>query len=145
MKLLIQRVSQASVTVNDNVIGQIDSGLLVFLGVDKGDTEQAADRLLDKMLNYRIFPDTQGRMNISVKNYGGGVLLVSQFTLSADTQKGLRPSFSSAAHPQQAERFYQYCLERLKQEHSQIANGIFGADMKVSLVNDGPVTFWLEG
>ena len=145
MKLLIQRVSEASVTVENSMVGRIGPGLLVLLGVDREDTVEIADRLLDKMLNYRIFPDAEGKMNVSVKAMGGGVLLVSQFTLAADTRKGLRPSFSAAAPPQTAERIYLYSLERLKQEHGPIASGVFGADMKVSLINDGPVTFLLEG
>jgi len=145
MKLLIQRVSEASVTVENSMVGRIGPGFLVLLGVDREDTVEIADRLLDKMLNYRIFPDAEGKMNVSVKAMGGGVLLVSQFTLAADTRKGLRPSFSAAAPPQTAERIYLYSLERLKQEHGPIASGVFGADMKVSLINDGPVTFLLEG
>lgn len=145
MKILIQRVSAASVTVEGRVVGQIGPGLLAFLGVDREDTEATADRLLDKMLNYRIFPDAGGKMNVSVQASGGGVLLVSQFTLAADTRKGLRPSFSAAAAPAAAEHIYDYCLTQLKQLHNPVACGTFGADMKVSLINDGPVTFLLEG
>lgn len=144
MKILIQRVSSASVSVEQRIVGEIGPGLLALLGVDRMDTEQSAERLLDKMLNYRIFPDAEGKMNLSVKATGGGVLLVSQFTLSADTHKGLRPSFSAAAPPDHAERIYRHCLAVLKSQHIPVASGEFGADMKVALVNDGPVTFMLE-
>jgi len=144
MKLLIQRVITASVTIDGRVVGQIGPGLLVFLGIDQGDTEKTADTLLEKMLDYRVFPDAGGKMNVSVRASGGAVLLVSQFTLSADTRKGLRPSFSAAAPPREAERLYNYCLECLKSRCTSVASGIFGADMKVMLVNDGPVTFLLE-
>ena len=131
--------------VDGRIVGQIGPGLLALLGVDRDDTEQCADRLLAKMLNYRIFPDVEGKMNVSVKANRGGVLFVSQFTLAADTHKGLRPSFSAAAPPVAAEHIYRYCLDWLKREQGTVASGVFGADMKVSLVNDGPVTFLLEG
>jgi len=144
MKALIQRVSHASVEVNSETVGEIGPGLLVFLGIDKGDSEAVADKLIAKLLAYRIFPDDIGRMNASVQDIAGGVLLVSQFTLSADTKKGLRPSFSSAATPADAERLYQYLERQLKAKHEDVATGIFAADMKVSLLNDGPVTFMLE-
>jgi len=144
MKALVQRVSEASVTVDNTITGAIGTGLLVFLGVDKQDNEESANRLLDKVLAYRIFPDAKGKMNLSVQEAKGGVLLVSQFTLSADTRKGLRPSFSSAAPPQQAEQLYNYFLQQLQAKHAESAAGIFAADMKVALINDGPVTFMLE-
>lgn len=144
MKALIQRVSEASVTVDGEITGAIDKGLLVLLGIDKEDDETIADKLLTKVLAYRVFPDNEGKMNLSVQQAGGGVLLVSQFTLSADTGKGLRPSFSSAASPEQAEQLYHYFLQQLKEKHGDVASGIFAADMKVSLVNNGPVTFLLE-
>lgn len=144
MKVLIQRVSRASVAIEGDVVGEIGQGLLVLLGIDQGDTEEIARKLLEKTLDYRVFSDKTGKMNLSVKAIGGGVLLVSQFTLSADTQKGLRPSFSAAAPPQEAERLYQYCLDQLKKNHPLTASGIFGADMQVALINDGPVTFLLE-
>lgn len=144
MKALIQRVSEASVSVEGRVVGQIGRGLLVLLGVDRHDDRLVADRLLEKVLDYRVFPDEAGKMNRSVRDIQGGVLLVSQFTLSADTRKGLRPSFSSAASPVEAEALYQHCLERLRSRHSGVEAGVFGADMQVSLVNDGPVTFWLD-
>lgn len=144
MKALLQRVSRASVTVESECVGSIEQGLLVLLGLDKGDDRPTADRMLDKLLGYRVFPDPEGRMNRSVADAGGGVLLVSQFTLSADTRKGLRPSFSSALPPAQAELLYEYVLSRLQQRHPHVAAGRFGADMQVTLVNDGPVTFLLE-
>ena len=145
MKGLIQRVSHAQVVVEGEVVGAIDQGLLLLLGVEQADTEQQADKLLHKVLNYRIFADEQGKMNLSVKDIGGGLLVVSQFTLAAETKKGLRPSFSGAANPALAEQLYQYFVAQAQQQHSLVATGIFAADMKVSLCNDGPVTFMLEG
>lgn len=142
--MLLQRVSGAAVDVAGERVGRIDRGLLVFLGLDKGDDHDSADRMLDKLLAYRAFPDAEGRMNCSVVDIGGGVLLVSQFTLSADTRKGLRPSFSSALPPTEAESLYDYMLAQLQGRHEPVAAGRFGADMQVSLVNDGPVTFLLE-
>ena len=144
MKALIQRVSQASVSVDGDLVGSIETGLLVLLGLDKGDDREIADRMLDKLLAYRVFGDDQGKMNCSVADVAGGVLLVSQFTLSADTRKGLRPSFSSALPPEEAEPLYEYLLAELSRKHDRVASGIFGANMQVSLVNDGPVTFLLE-
>ena len=144
MKALLQRVSRASVDVAGDCVGQIDSGLLVLLGLDKGDDRERADRMVEKLLAYRLFGDEQGRMNCSVQDINGGVLLVSQFTLSADTRKGLRPGFSSALPPAEAEALYDYTLTRLSARHTAGAAGVFGADMQVSLVNDGPVTFLLE-
>ena len=145
MKGVIQRVSHAQVVVDGEVVGAIEQGLLLLLGVEQADTEQQADKLLHKVLNYRIFADEQGKMNLSVKDIGGGLLVVSQFTLAAETKKGLRPSFSSAANPALAEQLYQYFVTQAQQQHSIVATGIFAADMKVSLCNDGPVTFMLEG
>ena len=145
MKALLQRVIHASVEVDGTEVGRIDRGLLVLLGLDQGDGQPVADRMLDKLLAYRVFPDDRGRMNLSVADARGGVLLVSQFTLSADTQKGLRPSFSSAMAPVEAESLYDYTLQQLRQRHPLVAAGVFGADMRVSLTNDGPVTFLLEG
>ncbi|MBN7799087.1 D-aminoacyl-tRNA deacylase [Parahaliea mediterranea] len=144
MKALIQRVSSAAVCVNGDCIGEIGPGLLVLLGLDRGDDETRAARLLDKVLRYRVFADDEGRMNRSVADTGGGVLLVSQFTLSAETRKGLRPSFTSAMPPVEAEVLYDECCKLLRARHGNCAFGRFGADMQVSLVNDGPVTFLLE-
>lgn len=144
MRALIQRVSEARVVVEDACVGEIGRGLLVFLGVEKADTETAADKLLKKILSYRVFPDTDGRMNLSVQQVGGGILVVSQFTLAADTRKGLRPSFSKAGEPQRAESLYQYFVSQARSSHHTVAAGQFAADMKVQLINDGPVTFILE-
>jgi len=144
VKTLLQRVSRASVSVDARCVGSIEQGLLVLLGLDKGDNRATADRMLDKLLAYRVFSDAEGRMNRSVAEVGGGVLLISQFTLSADTRKGLRPSFSSALPPEEAGPLFDHILAQLQQRHPRVASGVFGADMQVSLVNDGPVTFLLE-
>jgi D-tyrosyl-tRNA(Tyr) deacylase len=144
LKALLQRVRSAHVVVEDETVGGIERGLLVLLGVEKGDGEASAVRMRDKLLAYRIFPDDQQRMNRNVVEAGGGILLVSQFTLAADTGKGLRPNFSSAAPPADAERLYEWLLAELGQRHAPVASGRFGADMQVHLVNDGPVTFLLE-
>ncbi len=144
MKALLQRVSHAQVEVAGETVGEIGPGLLVLLGLDKGDDLALAGRLLDKVLGYRVFADDEGRMNRSVADIGGGVLLVSQFTLSADTRKGLRPSFSSAMPPGEAEALYAEVSQQLLERHDNCAFGRFGADMQVSLTNDGPVTFLLE-
>ena len=144
MRALLQRVSRASVKVEGELVGEIGQGLLVLLGMDKGDDTGVADRMLEKVLAYRVFADDQGRMNCSVADIGGGVLLVSQFTLSADTRKGLRPGFSSAMPPEEARALYDYTLAALAARHPDVAAGSFGAPMVVSLTNDGPVTFLLE-
>ena len=144
MKGLIQRVSHASVVVDDEVVGEIDNGILLLLGIEKEDSEEKADKLLDKVLRYRIFPDDNGKMNLSLADTGGGLLVVSQFTLVADTRKGLRPSFSSGASPALGEELYDYFVEAAGAKHPKVACGRFGADMKVSLLNDGPVTFMLD-
>ena len=144
MRALLQRVSTARVEVSGEPVGAIGPGLLVLLGLDKSDDTVAADRMLDKLLAYRVFSDEQGKMNLSVTDTLGGVLLVSQFTLSADARKGLRPSFSSAMPPAQARELYDYTLAQLRKRHAEVAAGEFGADMQVSLTNDGPVTFLLE-
>ncbi len=141
---LIQRVKHASVSVNNDITGEIQKGILLLLGIQKNDTEQTADKLIDKILAYRIFSDENNKMNCNVQQIEGGVLVVSQFTLAADTKKGLRPSFSSAAPPAQAEALYDYFVTQMRNRHPQVATGIFAADMQVSLVNDGPVTFMLE-
>ncbi|MGO2131953.1 MAG: D-aminoacyl-tRNA deacylase [Halomonas sp.] len=144
MKALIQRVSQASVVVSNHTVGTIDHGLLVLVGVEKGDDEARADKLLHKLLRYRVFSDADGKMNLNVQQAEGGLLLVSQFTLAADTGRGLRPSFSSAAPPAEGERLFHYLVEQASKAWPKIATGEFGADMQVSLINDGPVTFLLE-
>jgi len=144
MKGLIQRVKHASVMVEGQTVGEIQQGVLVLLGVEKHDDETTADKLLHKITNYRIFTDEVGKMNLSVQNIQGELLIVSQFTLAADTKKGMRPSFSSAATPLQAEALYNYFTERAKLLGIKVANGQFGADMQVTLNNDGPVTFMLE-
>lgn len=144
MKALIQRVRRASVEVEDRTVGAIDHGLLALVGVEKGDDEASADRLLHKLLHYRVFADDQDKMNLNVQQAGGGLLLVSQFTLAADTRKGLRPSFSSAAPPAEGDRLFHYLLDQARQRHAPVASGEFGANMQVALVNDGPVTFLLE-
>ena len=141
---LLQRVSQAAVQVDDELIGEIGLGLLVLVGVQKGDDEARADRLLQRLLGYRVFPDADGRMNRSLVDVEGGLLLVPQFTLPADTRKGTRPGFSTAAPPEEGRRLFHYLLQRARERHSPVAAGRFGADMQVSLTNDGPVTFWLE-
>ncbi|KAA8997413.1 D-tyrosyl-tRNA(Tyr) deacylase [Affinibrenneria salicis] len=144
MIALIQRVSRASVNVDDVTIGEIGAGLLILLGVEQGDNEQKADRLCERVLGYRIFSDSEGKMNLNVRQAGGSVLVVSQFTLVADTQRGMRPGFSRGATPAEADRLYQYFVGRCRQQGIDAATGQFAADMKVELVNDGPVTFWLQ-
>jgi D-tyrosyl-tRNA(Tyr) deacylase len=144
MLALIQRVRHAAVDVDGERVGAIAQGLLVFLGVERDDDTVAADRLLRKLLAYRVFSDADGKMNLSVQDVKGGVLIVSQFTLAADTAKGLRPSFSSAKPPAEAEQLYEYVLAQARNAHHEVACGRFGADMQVSLVNDGPVTFLLK-
>ena len=144
MKGLLQRVSQARVEVAGEIVGAIDQGLLVLVGVEPQDDRASADRLLHKLLNYRVFSDAEGRMNYSVQDVQGGLLLVSQFTLAADTRKGLRPGFSTAAPPQQAAELFDYVVRQAREQWPQVATGRFGADMQVHLVNDGPVTLLLE-
>lgn len=141
---LIQRVSSASVVIDYETVGEIDQGILLLLGVQKHDAMGSADKLLRKVLNYRMFSDPEGKMNLSLSDINGGLLIVSQFTLAADTKKGLRPSFSSAAPPEQAENLYNHFVSHASQQHLKVQNGRFGADMQVCLVNDGPVTFMLE-
>lgn len=141
---LIQRVTSASVSVNHEIVGEIQQGVLLLLGIQKTDTEETANKLIDKILAYRIFADANNKMNCNVQQIDGGILVVSQFTLAADTKKGLRPSFSSAAPPQQAQELYNYFVTQLRSKHEKVATGIFAADMQVSLVNNGPVTFMLE-
>nr|WP_255263745.1 D-aminoacyl-tRNA deacylase [Pseudomonas aegrilactucae] len=141
---MLQRARGARVEVDGEIVGAIDQGLLVLVAVEPGDTPAHADKLLHKLLNYRVFSDAQGKMNLSLKDIGGGLLLVSQFTLAADTQSGLRPSFSSAAPPALGAELFDYLLAQAGLKHEQVASGRFGADMQVHLVNDGPVTFMLQ-
>jgi D-tyrosyl-tRNA(Tyr) deacylase len=142
---LVQRVTSASVSIEENIYGHINQGILLLLGVEKNDAAGQADQLLKKILNYRIFADNSGKMNQSLTDINGDLLIVSQFTLAADTKKGLRPSFSSAAPPTEAEALYDYFLDQANKIHNgKIASGQFGADMQVSLCNDGPVTFLLS-
>lgn len=144
MKALIQRVSSASVTVDHQVVGAIQTGLLVLLGVEKGDTELQLKKLADKVLKYRVFSDENGKMNLNVLQAGGALLVVSQFTLAADTNSGLRPSFSTAAEPDTALQLYQDFVAYCRSLGIEVATGQFGADMQVALVNNGPVTFLLN-
>ena len=143
MIALIQRVKHASVAVNNQIIGEIDQGLLVLLGVEQGDNEQKAIRLSEKVLGYRIFSDNDGKMNLNVQQINGKLLVVSQFTLAADTQKGMRPSFTKGASPDMANELYQFFVKQC-QQHIETQTGQFAADMQVELINDGPVTFWLQ-
>jgi D-tyrosyl-tRNA(Tyr) deacylase len=141
---LLQRVTHAEVRVETKIVGAIQAGLLVLIGVERGDSEPQADRLLERLLTYRVFPDDEGRMNRSLQDVGGGLLLVSQFTLAADTRKGTRPGFSPAAEPQEGKRLFEYLVRRARERHSVVETGEFGAQMQVTLTNDGPVTFWLQ-
>ena len=141
---LLQRVSRADVAVDGAAVGAIGAGLLVLLCAERGDAEKEADALLEKLLGYRVFPDEAGRMNRSLADTGGGLLLVPQFTLAAHTQSGKRPSFTPAAPPEEARRLFDYAVLRARQLHRQVETGRFGADMQVTLTNDGPVTFWLQ-
>lgn len=144
MQGLIQRVSHASVTVDGNNVGAIERGLLLLLGVEREDNQASLEKLLNKVLNYRLFPDDQGKMNLSVQDIRGGLLVISQFTLAADTRKGLRPSFTPAAEPELARQLYERFVTEARQHLGQVACGVFAADMQVNLCNDGPVTFLLK-
>lgn len=144
MIALLQRVSSAQVAIDGVTVGAIDRGLLVLLGVEAGDTAVEADLLLERLLNYRVFNDDAGKMNLSLRDVGGGLLLVPQFTLAADTRKGLRPGFSAAAPPEQGRLLFEHVVREAMRAHAQVATGRFGADMQVTLTNDGPVTFWLQ-
>ena len=144
MIALLQRVTQASVEIAGEEVGVICRGLMVLVGVEKDDNQAKADRLLQRLLGYRVFADDDGKMNLSVQDVNGGLLLVPQFTLAADTEKGMRPSFSSAAPPQHGETLFNYFVAQARRQHPIVETGRFGADMKVALVNDGPVTFTLR-
>ncbi|MFC5476511.1 D-aminoacyl-tRNA deacylase [Paraherbaspirillum soli] len=144
MIALLQRVSHASVVVEGATVGAIDAGLMVLLCAERGDREREADALLAKLLGYRVFADDAGKMNRSLVDVGGGLLLVPQFTLAADTCSGTRPSFTPAAAPEDGRRLFDYFAGQATAKYPQVATGRFGADMKVSLTNDGPVTFWLQ-
>lgn len=144
MIALIQRVSEASVVVDGVCIAQISAGLLALIGVEKGDSERSANRLAERVLGYRVFSDAHGRMNLDLQASGGELLLVPQFTLAADTSSGRRPGFSTAASPDLACSLFDYLTAQLKDQVPNLGSGRFGADMKVGLVNDGPVTFWLR-
>ena len=141
---LLQRVTEGCVTIDGHLVGEIGQGLVVLVGVQKSDNEATAERLLDRLLGYRVFPDETGRMNLSLKTIGGGLLLVPQFTLAADTRKGTRAGFSTAAGPDLGERLFNHLVTHAKSAYHDVACGEFSADMQVALVNDGPVTFWLE-
>lgn len=144
MIALLQRVSQASVTVDGQIIAEINQGLMVLIGVEQTDTQALADRILERIVGYRIFADSHDKMNLSLVDVQGSLLLVPQFTLPADTRKGLRPSFTPAALPAQGEKLFDYLVNQARQSAVNVASGQFGANMQVALVNDGPVTFWLQ-
>jgi D-tyrosyl-tRNA(Tyr) deacylase len=144
MIALIQRVTQAEVRIGERRAGAISRGILALIGVRRGDGAADVERLLERLLTYRIFPDTEGRMNLSLRDIGGGLLLVPQFTLAADTARGTRAGFSTAAAPEEARALFNLLLQQAQAAHGPVAAGEFGADMQVSLTNDGPVTFWLE-
>ena len=144
MIALIQRVTEAKVVIANKNVGEIQQGLLALIGVEKNDSEREVERLLDKVLSYRIFADGDDKMNLNVQDVKGGLLLVPQFTLAADTAKGCRPGFSAAAPPEEGRRLFELFVKQAKNKYQYIKTGEFGADMKVALVNDGPVTFWLK-
>lgn len=144
MKVLVQRSLAAKVEVDGEIVGAIDHGQVVLVGIEKGDTEADTQRLADKLLKYRMFSDDDGKMNLNVQQVGGGVLLVSQFTLAAETKKGLRPGFSTAAIPEEGERLFNDFVAKVRAQYDKVATGRFGADMKVQFTNDGPVTFMLD-
>ena len=141
---LLQRVRSARVDIDGTTVCAIERGLVVLVGVEQGDDTARADRLLERLLGYRVFPDNAGKMNLCVRDIGGGLLLVPQFTLAADTEKGMRPSFTPAAAPDMGQRLFDYLVEQARAQHVPVAAGVFGADMQVTLTNDGPVTFWLN-
>ncbi|PWK53751.1 D-aminoacyl-tRNA deacylase [Pleionea mediterranea] len=144
MIALIQRVTNADVVVDGETVGAIDQGIMALIGVEKGDSEAQIKRLSERLLGYRIFSDAEGKMNLNLQQIGGGLLLVPQFTLAASTEKGMRPSFSSAATPDVGQQRFEQFVEVCRAKHNPVATGVFGADMQVTLCNDGPVTFWLQ-
>lgn len=144
MIALLQRVTQASVSIKQQTVGRIDAGLLALIGVQPADDESSVQKLLEKLINYRVFADAAGKMNRSLVDTQGGLLLVPQFTLAADTRSGRRPSFTSAAPPAVGQALFEALLAQAHKQHEKVQSGQFGADMQVSLINDGPVTFWLE-
>ncbi len=144
MIALLQRVQHASVAVNKETIAEIKQGLLLFIGVEKSDTKIKADRLIERFLSYRVFPDQQNKMNLNLRDIRGNVLLVPQFTLAANTRKGTRPGFSAAATPELGQQLFDYVVKQTIRQYPHVASGMFGVDMEVSLLNDGPVTFWLQ-
>ena len=141
---LLQRVSAAQVVVDENTVAAIGKGILVLIGVEREDDELHADRLLERLLGYRVFADDDGKMNLSVRDIAGGLLLVPQFTLAADTRKGMRASFTPAADPETGKRLFNYLVQQARAQHAVVEAGVFAADMQVTLTNDGPVTFWLR-
>jgi D-tyrosyl-tRNA(Tyr) deacylase len=141
---LLQRVAEARVHVSGEEVARVGRGVLALVGVERGDAQREAERLAERVLGYRVFPDSEGRMNCSLTEVGGGLLLVPQFTLAADTRSGTRAGFSPAAAPEEGRRLYESFVQICRAKHPQVASGRFGADMQVSLVNDGPVTFWLQ-
>ena len=141
---LLQRVRESRVEIAGETVGAIGPGLLVFVAIERGDHAEIADRMVERILGYRVFPDAMGRMNLSLRDTRGGLLLVPQFTLAADTRQGSRPSLSPAASPDEGERLFTHVLERARALYGTVASGVFGADMQVALINDGPVTFWLR-
>ena len=144
MIVLIQRVSEASVSVDNQIVGEIDKGLLAFVAVEPDDTEAIVKRMAERVVGYRVFEDENGKMNLNVQQAEGDILAISQFTLAADTTRGMRPSFTSAASPELGDKLYQFFCGRLRTYNLHVPTGIFGADMKVHLLNDGPVTFTLR-
>ena len=144
MRFVIQRVTNASVTVDGNVTGEIDKGFLVLIGVSEDDTKEIADKMIKKLIGMRIFEDENGKTNLALADVGGSLLLVSQFTLYADCKKGNRPSFTKAGNPQMAEEMYEYIIAKCKENVPVVEKGSFGADMQIELTNDGPVTIWID-
>lgn len=141
---LLQRVAGASVSIGNKKVAEIETGLMVLVGIEQQDSQEQAQRLFEKLIRYRVFPDSSGKMNLSLADITGGLLLVPQFTLVADTRKGLRPGFSNGASPEHGKQLFAYLVDHASQNYHNTESGVFGADMQVSLVNDGPVTFWLQ-